>query len=125
VSLRASGLPGIPGWFTEEQQTEWKTLVDGVHAKGAVFFAQLWHQGRNTHSLAIGQQPESASDVPIDGSLYWSGMPVVPFEPPRAMSLRDIEETQSDFVRAAMAARQAGCDGVELHGGNGWVIDLS
>lgn len=90
-----------------------------MHAKGAIFFAQLWHQGRNTHSLAIGQQPESASDVSIDGSLYWSGMPVVPFEVPRSMFLSDIEATQNDFVNAAIAARKAGCDGVELHGGNG------
>lgn len=92
-----------------------------MHAKGAVFFAQLWHQGRNTHSLAIGQQPESASDVPIDGSLFWSGMPVVPFEAPKPMTLADIEATQDDFVNAAVAARLGGCDGVELHGGNGCV----
>jgi 2,4-dienoyl-CoA reductase-like NADH-dependent reductase (Old Yellow Enzyme family) len=123
VSVRASGLPGIPGWFTEEQQEKWKTIVDGVHAKGAIFFAQLWHQGRNTHSAAIAQQPESASDVPIDGSLFWSGMPTLPFEAPRPMTVSDIRTTQDDFVKAAIAARQAGCDGVELHAGNGYLFD--
>lgn len=121
VSHRASGLPGIPGWYTSEQEEKWANIIGSVHAKGAIFFAQLWHQGRNTHSLAIGQQPESASAVPIDGSLYWNEMPVVPFEVPREMTLEDIARTQKDFVDAALAARRAGCDGVEFHGGNGWV----
>lgn len=112
-------MPGIPGFFTDEQQAGWKVIIDSVHAKGAIFFAQLWHQGRNTHSIAIGQQPESSSAVPIDGSLYWNEMPVVPFEVPKAMSVEDIEATQKDFVNAGVRARAAGCDGVELHGGNG------
>ncbi|WWD19946.1 hypothetical protein CI109_104419 [Kwoniella shandongensis] len=119
VSVRASGFPGVPGTFTEEQQEAWRPIVGGVHAKGSVFFAQLWHQGRNTHSSVIGQQPESASAVPMDGSVMWSGVEPLPFEAPKAMSKEDIAATQRDFVNAARNAREIGFDGVEIHAGNG------
>lgn len=119
VSIRASGLPGIPGFFTDEHEGGWRRIVDAVHAKGGVFFAQLWHQGRNTHSLAIGEQPISSSAVAIDGQLYWNEMPIVPFEVPKTMTSEEITATQEEFVQAALRARRAGCDGVELHAGNG------
>nr|XP_031860299.1 uncharacterized protein CI109_004183 [Kwoniella shandongensis]KAA5527371.1 hypothetical protein CI109_004183 [Kwoniella shandongensis] len=123
VSVRASGFPGVPGTFTEEQQEAWRPIVGGVHAKGSVFFAQLWHQGRNTHSSVIGQQPESASAVPMDGSVMWSGVEPLPFEAPKAMSKEDIAATQRDFVNAARNAREIGFDGVEIHAGNGYLFD--
>ncbi|KAK8870134.1 hypothetical protein IAR55_000704 [Kwoniella newhampshirensis] len=97
VSVRASGLPGIPGMFTEEQQEAWKPIVASVHAKGGVFFGQLWHQGRTTHSNATGQLPESASSIPVDGSVMWSGVELAPFEAPKAMTHEDITATQTDF----------------------------
>lgn len=84
-----------------------------------MFFTQLWHQGRNTHSIASGQQPESSSAVGMSGNLMWSGHPSVPFETPKAMSKAEIEATQEDFVNAAKRAIEAGCDGVEIHAGNG------
>lgn len=119
VSLVASGLNGIPGWFTEEQALAWAKIVDGVHAKGAKFFAQIWHQGRTTHSIACGQTPVSSSDNAAPGSLMWSGHPLLPLEAPRPMTVDDIQQTQQDFVRAAKRAIAAGCDGVEIHAGNG------
>ncbi|KAK4689046.1 hypothetical protein P7C73_g1067, partial [Tremellales sp. Uapishka_1] len=119
VSLRASGAPGIPGWFTTEQQQAWSMIIDAVHAKGAIFFTQLWHQGRNTHSTFIGQTPDSSSAVALEGNMQWSGVAPAPFEVPRAMTQEDIISTEEDFVKAAVAARKAGCDGIEIHAGNG------
>lgn len=123
VSIRASGFPGVPGLFSDEQQEGWKRIVDSVHAKEGVFFAQLWHQGRNTHSMAIGQQPISSSAVAIDGSVYWNTLPSLPYEVPKAMTKEEILETQDEFAAAASRARAAGFDGVELHAGNGYLFD--
>lgn len=122
VSVRASGKPGVPGLFTDEQQAGWRPIVDAVHAKEGVFFAQLWHQGRNTHSLISGQQPLSASAVAIDGTMRWNDQDV-PFEIPKAMTKDEIEETQDEYAAAAARARAVGFDGVELHGGNGYLFD--
>lgn len=94
-----------------------------MHEKGGVFFAQLWHQGRNTHSTLTGFAPLSSSAVPLEGSVRWSGVPPLPFETPKAMTLDDITETQEEFVAAAKAALLAGCDGIEIHAGNGYIFD--
>jgi 2,4-dienoyl-CoA reductase-like NADH-dependent reductase (Old Yellow Enzyme family) len=67
VSIRASGMPGVPGLFTPEQREGWKKVVDGVHHKGGVFFCQIWHQGRTTHSCLSGLEPHSSSEVPLGG----------------------------------------------------------
>ncbi|WRT68114.1 uncharacterized protein IL334_005089 [Kwoniella shivajii] len=123
VSLRASGVPGIPGWFTSEQQDTWKPIVEAVHSKGGKFFSQLWHQGRNTHSGLTGQLPESSSPTPLEGDFAWAGFPARPFEVPKEMTKADIEQTQDDFVIAAIKAREIGFDGIEIHAGNGYLFD--
>ena len=124
VSVRASGRPGIPGWFTAEQIEAWKPIVSAVHEQGGFFFAQLWHQGRNTHSRLTGQLPESSSAIGLRGCLTCPGMPALPFETPKAMTSEDISATQADFVQAALKAVEAGCDGIEIHAGNGYVHRL-
>jgi len=119
VSIRASGRPGIPGWFTPEQVESWRPIVSSVHERGGFFFAQLWHQGRNTHSFLTGQQPESSYAVGLSGSLTCATIPPLPFETPKAMTKEEISATQRDFVHAAINAVSAGCDGIEIHAGNG------
>lgn len=123
VSQRASGLYGIPGWFTEEQRDAWARMAESVHAKEGVIFAQLWHQGRTTHSAVAGTTPESSSATKPDGQLAWSGFKPRPYETARAMTPQDIVATQDDFVRAAVMARDAGFDGIEIHAGNGYLFD--
>ncbi|WVQ94021.1 hypothetical protein IAU59_001099 [Kwoniella sp. CBS 9459] len=123
VSLRASGYPGVPGWFTPEQPPAWIPIVQAVHTKGGFFFAQLWHQGRTTHSMYSGHQPESSSATPVDGSLRKAGAEGVPYEVPKAMTVEDIEKTQDEFVSAALKAREVGFDGIEIHAGNGYLFD--
>lgn len=73
--------------------------------------------------MATGQQPISASAVPINGSVHWNTLPSVPFETPKAMTKEEIVETQDEFAAAATLARGAGFDGVELHAGNGYLFD--
>ena len=50
VSESARGYPDVPGLWTDEQVQAWKPIVDAVHARGAVFFAQIWHTGRASRS---------------------------------------------------------------------------
>ncbi|KAK9896816.1 FMN-linked oxidoreductase [Cystobasidium minutum MCA 4210] len=123
VSLRASGVPGIPGLFTEEQQEGWKKIVDAVHQQGGVFFCQIWHQGRTTHSCLMDQIPHSSSDVALQGKFAWNDIPARPYEKPVPMSKDDIEATQNDFVQAAVNALSVGFDGIEVHAGNGYLFD--
>ncbi|GAA5994959.1 alkene reductase [Rhodotorula paludigena] len=124
VSLEASGMPGVPGTFTDEQLESWKPVTAAVKAKGGVFFAQLWHQGRNTASVLTGSRIVSASDVPItDAKFGWRGLNPKPFEAPHALTIDEVRATQDDFARAAGRAREAGFDGVELHAANGYLFD--
>lgn len=94
-----------------------------MHAKQGIIFAQLWHQGRTTHSAVAGTTPESSSASKLDGQISWSGFAARPLETPKEMTLDDIEGTQSDFVNAAIMAREAGFDGIEIHAGNGYLFD--
>ncbi|KAM0746552.1 FMN-linked oxidoreductase [Meredithblackwellia eburnea MCA 4105] len=124
VSLVASGMFGVPGLFTDEHLAGWKKVTDAVHAKGGLMFVQLWHQGRNSHSSVSGSQPVSSSAVPITDSPHaWRGLPTEPFEVPHALTVEEIQETQQDFVKAALMAREAGFDGVEIHAANGYLFD--
>ncbi|GAA5859651.1 hypothetical protein JCM1840_006392 [Sporobolomyces johnsonii] len=124
VSVVASGLPGVPGMFTAEQVENWKKITGAVHAKGGKMFSQIWHQGRNSHSCLSGMRPVSSSPVPIsDAKHQWAGFDEEDFEVPHALTEEEIQATQADFVAAAKRALEAGFDGVELHGANGYLFD--
>ncbi|KDR68716.1 hypothetical protein GALMADRAFT_129047 [Galerina marginata CBS 339.88] len=131
VSIQASGVPGIPGIFTDEQKEGWKKVVDAVHAKGSTFIMQLWHQGRNAHSRLTGTHTLSASAVPITDTWHrWWGHPTVDWEhptvdweTPKAMTQDDIDKVKKEYLDAAMAAREVGFDGIEVHGANGYLPD--
>ncbi|KAJ5085568.1 hypothetical protein N7532_010339 [Penicillium argentinense] len=122
ISRYAAGYPGVPGIFTESQIAGWKKVTDAVHAKGAYIYCQLWHVGRATvPSFIDGKQAVSSSDIPItgnglDGSEYAAS-------PPRPMTVEEIQETVQEYAAAALRAREAGFDGVEVHGANGYLLD--
>jgi 2,4-dienoyl-CoA reductase-like NADH-dependent reductase (Old Yellow Enzyme family) len=125
-SLEAAGMPGVPGLFHKTQLTGWKKVVDAVHAKDGIIYAQLWHAGRTTIPQMTGCPVVSASCVP------WATDETYPFRTPDTkekiryrdypsteMTLEQITDTTRDFVRAAQLAIQVGFDGVELNAGNG------
>ena len=89
-----------------------KKLTDEVKKEGARIFAQLFHAGRYTHSLEIGQQPVSASDV----ASRLTG------EAPRPLSIEEIKGVQNRFAEAAVRAKEAGFDGVEVIASTGYLI---
>jgi N-ethylmaleimide reductase len=124
VSLQGVGYPGTPGIYTEDQAAAWKRVTDAVHAEGGRIFAQLWHVGRISHPRLQpgGALPVAPSAIRPRGELYTPGGPR-PFETPRALAEDEIAGIVAQFKNAAVRARQAGFDGAELHGANGYLLD--
>ncbi|KAF1002699.1 12-oxophytodienoate reductase 1-like [Apium graveolens] len=116
VSDTAQGYPDTPGIWTKEQVEAWKPIVDAVHAKGGIFFCQIWHVGRvsNTGFQPNGQDPISSTDKRVDDAQC---------TPPRRLSTEEIPQIINDFRLAARNAMEAGFDGVEIHGAHGYLID--
>ncbi|KAL4898919.1 hypothetical protein BDW74DRAFT_121045 [Aspergillus multicolor] len=128
-SLESNGMPGVPGLFTPSQTAGWKRVVDAVHAKGGYMYAQLWHAGRATIPQMTGSPAVSASATVWDSPTEcYSHPPIgataqVPYSahPPIELSVDHIKRTIGDYCAAAKAAIEAGFDGVEIHGGNGYL----
>jgi N-ethylmaleimide reductase len=117
------GYPNTPGLHSAEQVRGWRAVTDAVHAAGGTIFAQLMHSGRIGHPdlLAGDLHPVAPSPVPAKGQVYTpSGMQ--DFVTPVELSEAQIEQTIWDFVAAARNAVEAGFDGVELHGANGYLL---
>ncbi|PSN59483.1 FMN-linked oxidoreductase [Corynespora cassiicola Philippines] len=118
----AGGYPGAPGVFSPSQIAAWKKVTDAVHAKGGYIFCQLWHTGRaSPKSFRGGQQPWSSSDLPMSGN-YLDGTSCAE-NPPRPMTVDEISSTAKAWGEAAKKAVEAGFDGVEIHGANGYLLD--
>ncbi|XP_042036430.1 putative 12-oxophytodienoate reductase 11 [Salvia splendens] len=124
VSDTAQGYPETPGIWTKEQVEGWKPIVDAVHAKGAVFFCQIWHVGRvsNTGFQPNGQAPISSTDKELTIETQPSG-DVMQYSPPRRLTTEEIPQIVNDFRIAARNAIEAGFDGIEVHGAHGYLID--
>jgi N-ethylmaleimide reductase len=124
VSPQGVGYPGTPGIHSPEQVTGWKLVTDAVHKAGGRIFLQLWHVGRISHpSLQPGGAlPVGPSAIaPAGQAMTNDGMK--DFVTPRALETAEISGVVEDFRRGAHNAREAGFDGVELHGANGYLID--
>ena len=126
VAATGRGNPGTPGIYSNAQIAGWRAVVDAVHAKGGLIFLQLWHVGRVSHSSFQpgGVLPVAPSAVPIAGltTMTASGKPE-PYETPRALETREISGVIDSFRQGARHALEAGFDGVEIHGANGYLIE--
>lgn len=123
VSEQGKGVIRGPGIWREDQIEAWRMVTDAVHAAGGLIYCQLWHCGRVAHpGMRGGGMPVGPSPIPATGDFFLpSGR--VDFPIPRALSIEEIPAIVEDFARAARAARDAGFDGVELHGANGYLHD--
>ncbi|HEX9449260.1 MAG TPA: alkene reductase [Dongiaceae bacterium] len=123
ISETARGYLGAPGLYTDAQVAGWRQVTAAVHAKGGRIFAQLWHVGRVSHvDLAGGAAPVAPSAVSFDGMAF-TAQGWVPVSPPRALTVAEIPALIDDYRRAAERAKAAGFDGIEIHAGNGYLID--
>lgn len=125
VSTQGIGWVDSPGIYSDAQAEGWKRVVDTVHRSGGVLLLQLWHCGRASHStfhLEEGR-PVAPSPIAIQGDGIQTPYGRKPYEIPRALSTEDVLRVADDYRQAAKRARQAGFDGVEIHGANGYLID--
>jgi N-ethylmaleimide reductase len=128
VMVTGRGNPGTPGIYSEAQIAGWRGVVDAVHAKGGLIFLQLWHVGRVSHSSFQpgGALPVAPSAVAITGNgmlAMTADGKMVPYETPRALETEEVGQVVEAFRQAAVNAKQAGFDGVEIHGANGYLLE--
>ncbi len=123
ISAQAIGSAFTPGIYTPEQLAGWKKTTAAVHAKGGKIVAQLWHTGRVSHeSFHGGEKPVSCSAVRGECHTFTeAGYEATP--EPRALSREEIPAIVADYRQAAINAIEAGFDGVQIHGANGYLID--
>ena len=124
VSRGAQGYLDTPGIYTPDQVTGWRAVADAVHAKGGRIVVQLWHVGRISHSslLPEGVQPVAPSAIRANAKTFTADG-FVDVSEPRALALEEIPGVIDEFRTAARNAIDAGFDGVEIHGANGYLID--
>lgn len=124
VSAAGVGYPLTPGIYTNAHVAGWRAVVEAVHAAGGRIFLQLQHCGRISHPSLL---PDAALPVapsalrPEGQAVTYAGMQ--DFVTPRALEKGDITGVVQAFQHAAELSLQAGFDGIEVHGANGYLID--
>ena len=123
VSQQAQGYQDTPGVYTPDQIAGWRKVTDAVHARGGRIFVQLWHVGRVSHvDLHGGEAPVAPSAIRAETKTFVNNV-FADVSQPRALELEEIPSIVEDFRRAAANAIEAGFDGVEVHGANGYLLD--
>jgi len=124
ISPQAIGYNNLPGIFTQAQLESWKKVTAAVHSNGGRIFMQLWHVGRISHSLF-----QQGHVLPIAPSAISAGEVITTpegskkMEIPRALETGEIAGIVEDYRKASANAKEAGFDGVEIHGANAYLID--
>jgi 2,4-dienoyl-CoA reductase-like NADH-dependent reductase (Old Yellow Enzyme family) len=136
-NLSGVGYLNQPGCDNDKHQAGWKKIADACHNHGAKIIVQLMHAGRvaDPRTIKDGEQPVSASDTHSSGwvlytdndaELHDRGLtgdwPIINFPPARSLTEDELNIVADDFAAAAKRAVDAGCDGVEVHGANGYLL---
>jgi N-ethylmaleimide reductase len=124
ISPEGVGYIRTPGIYSAEQIAGWKQVTTAVHAAGGRILCQLWHVGRVSHIdlQPNGQAPVAPSAIAASGSAFTPEGPK-PLTTPQALSQDAIKRVIGDWAHAARSALEAGFDGVQIHGANGYLID--
>lgn len=129
ITQQGQGYAWTPGIHSPGQIEGWRAVSEAVHAEGGKIFMQLWHVGRVSHPVFQpgAGLPVAPTAMPVPGKTFivdsngngvWADVPV-----PQALTIEGIAQIVQDFRVAARHAMQAGMDGVEIHAGNGYLID--
>ena len=128
ISREGQGYLFNPGIYSPEQIEGWRLTTNSVHALGGKIVAQLWHVGRMSHPSiqTDGRAPVSASSKqPANSKAFGyneQGVPDMVDPPaPRQLTTEEVARVVNDFAQAAQNAIDAGFDGVEIHGANGYL----
>ncbi|MBX9959168.1 MAG: alkene reductase [Burkholderiaceae bacterium] len=113
-----------PGIHSQAQVEGWRLVTDAVHAAGGRIFLQIWHGGRACHpDLNGGAQPVAPSAIAITSDMVHTPQGKVAYVVPRALRDDELPGIVAGFKQAAVNAKAAGFDGVEVHGANGYLLD--
>ncbi|MDI3510857.1 MAG: N-ethylmaleimide reductase [Betaproteobacteria bacterium] len=128
ISHQGQGYADVPGLYAPEQVAGWKAVTSSVHAAGGKIVTQLWHVGRVSHTELQpgGGAPVAPSAITAKTKtvlLKDGGAVFVDTSEPRALRLDELPGIVDDYRRAALAAIEAGFDGVEVHAANGYLLD--
>lgn len=124
ISPMGHGYLDTPGIHNAEQAEGWRAITRAVHGVGGKIVLQLWHVGRISHtSLLPGQQPPEAPSEVTARSKTFTTQGFEAVSSPRALRAEEIPAIVRDYRLAAARAIEAGFDGVEIHGANGYLID--
>ncbi|CCH55926.1 NADH:flavin oxidoreductase/NADH oxidase [Fibrisoma limi BUZ 3] len=124
-SPNGEGYARIPGIHNAAQVAAWKKVTDAVHEKGGKIFVQLMHTGRIGHHTHLAGNAEvvAPSAIAAAGDIYTDEQGMQPHPTPRELTAGEVKATIQEFVTASQNAIEAGFDGVELHGANGYLIE--
>ena len=119
------GYARIPGLFSPRQVRDWRKVTDAVHGAGGRIFVQLMHTGRVSHPLNMpaGSRILAPSPIALSGKMWTDAQGEQPYPAPEEMTEAEIHGAIAEYVRSAALAIEAGFDGVELHGANGYLIN--
>jgi len=119
------GYARIPGLYNHLQAQAWSKVTSAVHAAGGKIFVQLMHTGRVSHAanMPAGSEVLGATSIVAPGQMYTDTMGMREHTPPRMMNEKDIHFTIKEYVNSSRLAIEAGFDGVEIHGANGYLIE--
>ena len=124
VGPLGQGYLDTPGMYSPEQLAGWKRVTEAVHAKGGKIVAQIWHVGRISHTslLPEGEQPVS-STAKVANTKTFTPTGFDPVSQPRALTTEEVGGVVDQFRQAARNAVDAGFDGIEVHGANGYLVE--
>jgi len=119
------GYARMPGLFNDLQLQGWKLVTEAVHAKGGKIVLQVMHTGRVSHiaNMPAGAEVLGPSADVCPGEMRTDTLGSQPHTPPRPMTEADIATVIAEHVRTARLAIEAGFDGIELHGANGYLLE--
>lgn len=124
-SSNGLGYARIPGLFSARQVRDWRNVTDAVHRAGGRIFVQLMHTGRvsNPLNMPAGSRVLAPSPIRLSGKIWTDAQGEQPYALPLEMTEADIHESIAEYVQSTTLAMEAGFDGVELHGANGYLIN--
>jgi N-ethylmaleimide reductase len=117
------GYLATPGIYSPAHIAGWKKVTAAVHATGGRIFIQIMHAGRMSHpdNTPHHRQGVAPSAIVPESQMFTAtGMQDIPA--PRALTTEEVRRTVADFRHAARSAIDAGADGVEIHGANGYLV---
>ncbi|MGF6130482.1 N-ethylmaleimide reductase [Pseudomonas frederiksbergensis] len=129
VAPSSNGYALTPGIYTPAQRQGWRLVTDQVHRKGGTIFLQLWHVGRMAHPSLMpnGEAPWGVTVERADSQVFAHGpdgkLGHIPAGTPRRLRTEEVMALVHTFSKDSIHAREAGFDGVEIHGANGYLIE--